>query len=254
MNPFYDGVLLHIGVEKGGTAPVNEVLAVIGEKGEDVDALLKDAGSSAEVVEAAVEEKEEETVKESSREKPDPTPVTIESAPVEIAATATSNGSSGNERIFASPLAKKMAAEKGINLAAVVGTGENQRIIKRDIENYQPAASANGGAATVTYQTVGTESHTDVPNSQMRKAIAKALSASKFSAPHFYLKMEVDMDNAIAARKAINEEEGIKVSFNDMIVKAVAAALRRHPKVNADWMGRFYPLQRSYSCWCRSSG
>ena len=236
---FYDGVLLHIGVEKGGTAPVNEVLAVIGEKGEDVEALLKDAGSAASAEEAPKEEKEAdkkeaEPVKES---KPDPTPVTTESAPAKVAATASSNGSASNERIFASPLAKKMAEEKGINLASVKGTGENQRIVKRDIENFQPAAA--GGGSAVIYQSVGTESYNDVPNSQMRKAIAKALSASKFSAPHFYLKMEVDMDNCIAARKAINEEEGVKVSFNDMIVKAVAAALRRHPKVNADWMGDF---------------
>lgn len=231
---FYDGVLLHIGVEKGGAAPVNEVLAIIGEKGEDVDALLKDAGS-ADTKEESKGESKEETKKETAEEKSDSAPET-ESAPVQVAATS-SNGSSNGERIFASPLAKKMAAEKGINLSNVVGTGENKRIVKRDIENYQPAAS--GGAAAVTYQSVGTESHKDVPNSQMRKAIAKALSASKFSAPHFYLKMEVDMDNCIAARKAINEEEGVKVSFNDMIVKAVAAALRRHPKVNADWMGDF---------------
>lgn len=231
---FYDGVLLHIGVEKGGTAPVNEVLAVIGEKGEDIEALLKDAGSAEPAAEEAPkEEPKAEPVLETSRPKPDPAPVVTE--PVAVPAAST-NGSSSTERIFASPLAKKMAAEKGINLSAVTGTGENQRIVKRDIENYQPAASA--GAGQIIYAApAGQESYTEVPNSQMRKAIAKALSASKFSAPHFYLKMEVDMDNAIAARKAINEEEGIKISFNDMIVKAVAAALRRHPKVNADWMG-----------------
>ena len=231
---FYDGILLHIGVEKGGAAPVNEVLAIIGEKGEDVKALLAEAGS-----------KVEKVVEESSRtkapvehapveveSKPDPAPVAAVAAPV-----ASSNGSSNGERIFASPLAKKMAAEKGINLSSIAGSGENHRIVKRDIENYQPAANAGGGGNVVYAAAVGTESYTDVPNSQMRKAIAKALSASKFSAPHFYLKMEVDMDNAIAARKAINSEEGIKVSFNDMVVKAVASALRRNPKVNADWMG-----------------
>ena len=226
---FYDGVLLHIGVEKGGAAPVNEVLAIIGEKGENVDEILASAGSSAPVEEAkeaapAVEEK--------------PAAVSPEPVAAPVAAVAepvVSNGAStGNEgvRIFASPLAKKMAEEKGINLNTVKGTGEDGRIVKRDIENYTPSA---GGA--VFAAPVGTESYTDVPNSQMRKAIAKALSASKFSAPHFYLKMEVDMDNAIAARKAINADEGVKVSFNDMVIKAVAAALRKHPKVNADWMG-----------------
>lgn len=231
---FYDGVLLHIGVEKGGSAPVNEVLAIIGEKGEDVKALLDSAGSN-----GASEPKEEpkaEPVKEEApavvETKPDPAPVAAETV---AAPVSSSNGSSNGERIFASPLARKMAAEKGISLANVAGSGENSRIVKRDIENYQPAANAGGGV--VYAASTGTESYTDVPNSQMRKAIAKALSASKFSAPHFYLKMEVDMDNAIAARKAINADGDVKVSFNDMVVKAVAAALRRHPKVNADWMG-----------------
>jgi len=231
---FYDGVLLHIGVDKGGSAPVNAVLAVIGEKGEDVKALLAEAGSAAEEApkeEPKVEVKEEAPVKEEP--KPEPAPVAAQAA----SAPVTSNGST-NERIFASPLAKKMAEEKGINLASVTGSGENSRIVKRDIENYQPAANAGGGQI-IYAAPAGTESYTDVPNSQMRKAIAKALSASKFSAPHFYLKMEVDMDNAIAARKAINAQEGVKISFNDMVVKAVAAALRRHPKVNADWMGDY---------------
>ena len=226
---FYDGVLLHIGVEKGGAAPVNEVLAIIGEKGENVDEILASAGSSAPVEEA----KEEAPAVEEKPAAVSPEPV---AAPVAaVAEPVVSNGAStGNEgvRIFASPLAKKMAEEKGINLNTVKGTGEDGRIVKRDIENYTPSA---GGA--VFAAPVGTESYTDVPNSQMRKAIAKALSASKFSAPHFYLKMEVDMDNAIAARKAINADEGVKVSFNDMVIKAVAAALRKHPKVNADWMG-----------------
>ncbi len=230
---FYDGVLLHIGVDKGDAAPVNDILAIIGEKGEDVKAIIAEAGSSA-----------EPAVEESSRKKaevepaPVAAPVTPTPAPVAaevVAEPVISNGSSNGERIFASPLAKKMAAEKGISLSAISGSGENSRIVKRDIENYQPAAS--GGAQVIYAAPTGTESFTDVPNSQMRKAIAKALSASKFSAPHFYLKMEVDMDNAIAARKAINEDGSVKISFNDMVVKAVAAALRKNPKVNADWMG-----------------
>ena len=225
---FYDGVLLHVGVEKGGAAPVNEVLAIIGEKGENVDEILASAGSAAPAEEEAPA-KEEAPVATPVSPEPVAAPVAAIAEPVSINGSTTSNEGG---RIFASPLARKMAEEKGINLNAVKGTGEDGRIVKRDIENYTPAT---GG--TVFAGPVGTESYTDVPNSQMRKAIAKALSASKFSAPHFYLKMEVDMDNAIAARKAINADEGVKVSFNDMVIKAVAAALRKHPKVNADWMG-----------------
>ena len=217
---FFDGYLLHIGIGQGESAPVNDVLAVIGDKGEDITELLASAAS-----ETPAEEKKEEAapVQESSKAQatpaPAPNPASVVAAPV-----ANTNG---NGRVMASPLAKIMAEMKGINLSQVSGSGEGGRIIKRDIENYSPAT---GGS-------VGVESYTDVPNSQMRKAIARSLTASKFSAPHFYLKMEVDMDNAIAARKAINSQEGVKVSFNDMVVKAVAAALRKHPKVNADWMG-----------------
>ncbi|MBI3133346.1 MAG: pyruvate dehydrogenase complex dihydrolipoamide acetyltransferase [Bacteroidetes bacterium] len=237
---FYDGVLLHIGVEKGKAAPVNSVLAVIGKAGEDIKALLADAGNSATVGATATEAK-----------KPDPAPVKTEpvktQTPVTVGEVATSPTmtaavhsapSNGNGRIFVSPLAKKMAEEKGINLATISGSGENHRIVKKDIENYSPAAASSKGAA-VSYAAVGTESYTDVPNSQMRKAIARTLSASKFSAPHFYLKMEVDMENAMAAREAINKDSDVKISFNDIVIKAVASALRKHPKVNADWMGDF---------------
>lgn len=222
---FYDGVLLHIGVNKGDAAPINDILAIIGEKGEDVAAIIAEAGNPA----AAQEQKEEAPV---DKVEPTPTPspaVTVApSAPVESKPAASSNG-----RIFVSPLARKMAEEKGINLATVHGSGENNRIVKSDIENYMPTTAGTNSYAAAA----GTESYTDVPLSQMRKAIARTLTASKFSAPHFYLKMEVDMDNAIAARKAINADEGIKISFNDMIVKASAAALRKNPKVNADWIG-----------------
>ncbi|MBK6953413.1 MAG: pyruvate dehydrogenase complex dihydrolipoamide acetyltransferase [Crocinitomicaceae bacterium] len=230
---FYDGVLLHIGVEKGSAAPVNSVLAVIGKAGEDIKALLADAGGAALVAET---------------KKPDPAPVKTEAPKVEVAVAAKvepavvaashAAPSNGNGRIFVSPLARKMAEEKGINLATVSGSGENHRIVKKDIENYTPAASSGAKGSNVVYAAaVGVESYTDVPNSQMRKAIARTLSASKFSAPHFYLKMEVDMENAMAAREAINADGDVKISFNDMVVKAVAASLRRHPKVNADWIG-----------------
>lgn len=223
---FYDGVLLHIGVDKGQAAPVNAILAIIGAAGEDISALL--AGAPAPT--PAEEKKKVETspVVEST---PSPAPVVekVAAAPVTAAPIANSNG-----RVIASPLAKKLAEEKGIDIQAVAGTGDGGRVVKRDVDHYTPYVPA---AHQMTAVSVGVESFTEVPNSQMRKAIAKTLSASKFSAPHFYLKMEVDMDNAIAARKAINASGDYKVSFNDLIIKAVAAALRRHPKVNADWMG-----------------
>ncbi len=230
---FYDGVLLHIGVEKGKPTPVNALLAIIGEKGEDISALLKDAPAPA------------ADAKPSAAAAPAPVAETAkpEAAPVVAAPTAApapaaaSTTSLNNGRIVASPLAKKLAEERGIDLGFIQGTGDGGRITKRDVDHYVPyTAPARSGANAGSSMT---ESFTDVPNSQMRKAIAKTLTASKFSAPHFYLKMEVDMDNAIAARKAINSTDGVKVSFNDMIIKAVSMALKKHPKVNADWMGDF---------------
>ncbi len=231
---FYDGVLLHIGVEKGKPSPVNALLAIIGEKGEDISALISGAP-------APTEEKKEEPKAETKTEAPkaeeksapvvEAAPAKTESpAPVAASATSLNNG-----RIVASPLAKKLAEERGVDLGFIQGTGEGGRITKRDVDHYVPYDAPAQGNRPAASGLV--ESFTEVPNSQMRKAIAKTLTASKFSAPHFYLKMEVDMDNAIAARKAINSMDGVKVSFNDMIIKAVAAALRKHPKVNADWMG-----------------
>jgi pyruvate dehydrogenase E2 component (dihydrolipoamide acetyltransferase) len=222
---FYDGVLLHIGVEKGQAAPVNSVLAIIGKKGEDIKQILADAESAAPKADTKDEPKVE-TKKEEVKPVPTPAPV-VKEQPQETITVETPEGG----RIFVSPLAKKMAEERNINLAHVKGTGENGRIVKRDIENYVPSASAPVYSAPV-----GKESFTDEPFSQMRKAIARALSASKFSAPHFYLKMEVNMDNAIKARKAMNAKGDVKISFNDMVVKAVAMALRKHPKVNVDYL------------------
>ena len=229
---FYDGVLLHIGVQKGDATPVNEVLAVIGDKGEDISALLAEAMKGA--------PKEEETPKvaqakpEQSAPAPAPTPAPspVQNKPVqeESISVETPNG-----RIFISPLAKKMAEERNINFSHVTGSGDNGRIVKRDIENFVPGSATS--TAPVFAAPTGVESFTDEPLSQMRKAIARTLSASKFTAPHFYLKMEVNMDNAIAMRKSLNADEGVKVSFNDMVVKATAAALRKHPKVNCDWLG-----------------
>jgi len=230
---FYDGVLLHIGIEKGATAPVNDVLAIIGEKGEDIQGLLADAKKSNAVAEEAP--KQEEVLKEEKEAAPvqaaTPAPAP-KPAPQPVAQTAT------DARIFASPLAKKLAEEKGIDVGLVRGTGENGRIVKRDVENYVPYERPAGGNS-FTAAPAGTESYRDENVSQMRKVIAKRLAESKFTAPHFYLTLEIDMDNAIASRKAMNAQEGVKVSFNDMVVKAVAMSLRKHPTVNSAWMVDF---------------
>ena len=222
---FYDGGLLHIGVEKGQTAPVNAVLAIIGEKGDDVKKILKDAEKS-----APVEEKMEAA--------PAPEPVKVErvEAPKPVAqpaAVATPAVSDSNGRVYASPLAKKMANDKGIDLSTVIGTGEGGRVVKRDIDHYTPYT----GGGRAAKQHVGVESFTDEPVSQMRKTIAKRLGESKFSAPHFYLTLDIDMDNAIAIRKQMNSLDGIKVSFNDMVIKACGLSLREHPAVNSSWLG-----------------
>lgn len=145
---------------------------------------------------------------------------------------------SDGSRILASPLAKKLADEKGVDLQFIIGTGEGGRITKRDVEHYvpydAPQRSANPGTGTSTAMV---ESYTDEPISQMRKTIARRLAESKFTAPHFYLTISLDMDNAIAARKSMNAQEDVKVSFNDMVIKAVALSLKRHPNVNSSWLG-----------------
>lgn len=223
---FFDGVLLHIGVDKGQTAPVNAVLAIIGEKGEDVKAILATADVPA-------ESKEEEPVKEvapspAAESKPAPAAQPAPVAQPVVAATIESNG-----KVHASPLARKMANEKGIDLSNVIGTGEGGRIVKRDIDHYTPYVG--GGSKKRGF--VGSESFSEIPVSQMRKTIAKRLAESKFTAPHFYLTLDIDMDNAIALRRSINEIEEYKVSFNDMVIKACGLALREHPAVNSAWMG-----------------
>ena len=228
---FYDGVLLHIGVEKGQTVPVNVLLAIIGNAGEDVQALIAQAGSS-----APAEAPKAEVASPAPASTPAPTTAPVAVAAPVAAPTAPSTVSNTNAsgRILASPLAKKLAEEKGVDLAFIAGTGEGGRITKRDVDHYVPY---NAPARKVTSTTVGVESFTDEPISQMRKTIARRLAESKFTAPHFYLTISIDMDNAIAARKSMNNEEGVKVSFNDMVVKAVAMALRKHPTVNSSWLG-----------------
>ena len=217
---FNEGTLLEIGLKEGESAMVDSVLAIIGPKGTDVSGISenykRDTDTPSEPKEASAKV---EVAAESHSE-------IAKSTPVANQVVATNNG----ERIFASPLAKRMAADKGINLGQVKGTGENGRIVKSDIENFQP-----GTGQTQTYVAVGEESFEEIKNSQMRKTIAKRLGESKFSAPHYYLNIELDMDHAIAARKAINEDPNVKISFTDMIVKACAMALRKHPQVNSQW-------------------
>lgn len=228
---FYDGVLLHIGVEKGQTAPVNAVLAVIGEKGEDVSKILADAEKD-----SPKEEKKSEAPKEESKPAPEPVKAApaVEEKKASAPVAATPSVADNNGRIFASPLARQMANEKGIDLSNVIGTGDGGRIVKKDIEHYQPYS---GGVGNGKRAHVGVESYTDEPVSQMRKTIARRLAESKFTAPHFYLTMDIDMDRAIEIRKSINELGGAKISFNDMVVKACALALTEHPTINSSWMG-----------------
>lgn len=207
------GIILHLNAEEGATIPVETVIAIIGKKGEDFQDLLKGSSTS---VASPVNVEESKVVEEVNPEE------NIQPQ------TTTSNSSS---RVFASPLAKKMAEDKGIDISQLSGSGDNGRIIKRDIENYTPSAMP---AVAIG---VGQESFTEVPVTQMRKTIARRLAESKFTAPHFYLSMEIRMDKAIAARKQMVEYSGEKISVNDLVIKASAIALRKHPMVNAAWLG-----------------
>ncbi len=219
---FYSGTLLKIGIEEGKTATVDSVLAIIGPEGTDVSGVLENLKKGK--ASAKQEKPSEDTGKEGENKSRKETAKTeVHSSQNQIAKT------SGDRRIFASPLARRIAADKGIDLGLVQGSAENGRIVKADVENFQPTA---GGQA---YIPVGTESFEEVKNSQMRKTIARRLGESKFTAPEFYLTIELDMDAAIASRTAINSNPDIKISFNDMIIKACAMAIRKHPQVNSQW-------------------
>ncbi|MCE2864640.1 MAG: pyruvate dehydrogenase complex dihydrolipoamide acetyltransferase [Cryomorphaceae bacterium] len=234
---FYDGVLLHIGVETGKAAPVNSVLAIIGSAGEDISAILANAAAGA----PGASTEAETPAPAPAAPAPTAPPVAASApnpAPVAAPAAAPVANNSNSDRVFASPLAKKLAAERGIDIHAVGGTGENGRIVKRDVDHYVPYTPAANTPA-YTAAPAGTVSFTDEPISQMRKTIARRLAESKFTAPHFYLTLDIDMDAAIATRKGLNSIDGVKVSFNDMVIKAVAMALRKHPAVNSAWMGDF---------------
>jgi pyruvate dehydrogenase E2 component (dihydrolipoamide acetyltransferase) len=226
MESYENGTLLHIEVKEGDAVKIDGLIAIIGEKGTDVSALINHYknGASNTVVAAA--------------------PAANPSTPIAVAAPAaapvavSSNHSSGDDRTKVSPLAKKLAADKGIDIKQVKGSGDHGRIVKKDIENFTPSATvASGTNSTASAGAIGQESFEEVTVSQMRKVIAKRLSESLFTAPHFNLVMEVDMDKAVEARNSINEVASVKISFNDMVIKASAAALRKHPMINASWLG-----------------
>ena len=219
---FNEGTLLYIGLQEGESANVDDLLAIIGPAGTDVSAVAANFSATAT---AATEPTSKEVVKETApvvKETPKAEPVTV-ATPV-----ANTNG-----RLHISPLARKMANEKGIALNQLVGSGENGRIIKRDVENFTPAVA--NSASTAKFVPTGQEDFEEIKNSQMRKTIAKRLGESKFTAPHYYLNVEFDMDNAMAFRAQYNTVPDTKISFNDIIVKACALALRQHPQVNSQW-------------------
>ena len=219
---FNEGTLLHIGLQEGESGNVDDLLAIIGPAGTDVSAVAANFSVTAT---AATEPTSKEVVKETApvvKETPKAEPVTV-ATPV-----ANTNG-----RLHISPLARKMANEKGIALNQLVGSGENGRIIKRDVENFTPAVA--NSVSTAKFVATGQEDFEEIKNSQMRKTIAKRLGESKFTAPHYYLNVEFDMDNAMAFRAQYNTVPDTKISFNDIIVKACALALRQHPQVNSQW-------------------
>jgi pyruvate dehydrogenase E2 component (dihydrolipoamide acetyltransferase) len=224
---FNEGTLLYIGLQEGESANVDDLLAIIGPAGTDVSAVAANFSTAAS---AAVEVPQEATkpatpvVKETP--KADAAPV---ATPVAVAPVSNTTG-----RLHISPLARKMADDKGIALNQLMGSGENGRIIKRDVENFTPAAISSA-ASTAKFVPTGQEDFEEIKNSQMRKTIAKRLGESKFSAPHYYLNVEFDMDNAMAFRAQYNTVPDTKISFNDIIVKACALALRQHPQVNSQW-------------------
>ncbi len=219
---FQDGVLIHIGIAEGKSVPVDSVLAILGKGGEDINAILASLNSGG-------GKKQDSTSQDSKKQD------AVTSSGVETKNAVSTNSTSDGGRIKASPLAKALAKEKGIDISNVHGSGDNGRITKSDIENFKGSTGSKSSAATAQI-TLGKESFTDEPASQMRKTIARRLLESKNGAPHFYLNIEVDMDNAIAARTAINNIPDTKVSYNDLVIKACAAALRKHPRVNSSWM------------------
>lgn len=233
LESYKNGKLLYQGAKKGEKIAVNDLLCIIGEEGKvDVNAIV--AAAKGGVVEAGSQRPEVESKPATPQPESNQQQTTPDQQP---ATSSTENG-----RVKASPLAKKLAAEKGIDISKVSGSGDAGRIVKSDIDNYKPAAPTSGGGSeapgvSATSAPAGQVSFDEVPVSQMRKVIAKRLAESKFSAPHFYLTMAIDMDAAVASRAKLNEVSKVKISFNDLVLKACAVALKQHPKVNSSWLG-----------------
>jgi pyruvate dehydrogenase E2 component (dihydrolipoamide acetyltransferase) len=232
---YEEGTLLYMGVEAGNAAKVNEIIAIVGKAGTDVSAYVaaEKAGGNSQHLSVSSEQPAVQSE------------VAVSQSTANTAAPAEEPTAASNGRVKASPLAKKMAADKGIDISKVSGSGDGGRVTKKDVDGYVPAAAPAQTAASkatapvAAFTASGQEGHTDVPLTQMRKVIARRLGESMFSAPHFYLTMEINMDNAMVARTQLNELSPVKISFNDFVIKAVALSLRQHPNVNSSWMGDF---------------
>lgn len=234
LEAYEDGTLLYVGIKEGDAVPVDAIIAVIGEEGANVEALLARENGEAPAETAAA-----------------PAAQAASSAPAVNGSEKAVSVADSSERVKASPLAKRLADEKGINLSEVAGSGDNGRIVKRDVDEFKPAAQTSAPAAAPAAQTApaakaeaapaasapATGDFVDTPISQMRKTIARRLSESLFTAPHFYVTMEINMDKAMALRPQLNEVATAKISFNDMVIKACAVALKQHPAVNSAWLG-----------------
>lgn len=226
LESYFNGYLLYIGVKSGPVA-VDGIIAVIGEKGESFDHLLKEEKPAA-APESKPDTVKEEPAKAASVEAPKPA--------AEVAQPTTSEPSESG-RVKASPLAKSLASEAGVSIDNIPGSGDNGRVVKKDVENYLTQKPEAVAAIQASTPLLSDFNYGDVPTTQMRKTIARRLGESKFSAPHFYLTVEINMDNAIASRAAINAIHPVKISFNDFVVKACAVALRKHPAINSSWFG-----------------
>ena len=238
MEVYAKGTLLHLALQEGEAAPVDSIIAVVGAPGEDFSSLLSAAPVSAAPATSTPAAPAATIPAAAPVIAVEPIAQTI-SAPV--TASATEGSTDGDDRLKASPLAKKLAQDKGIDIHQVNGSGENGRIVKKDIENFTPAAVKPATASTAVNNTAavvtGTEGFHEVNVSQMRKTIAARLGESKFSAPHFYLTLEINMDKASIAREQMNTISDVKISMNDLVIKAAAAALRKNPNINSSWLG-----------------
>ena len=236
--PGQEGVLLYVGVQEGQTAPVDAILAILGAAGEDVSALV--AGGAA-AAKADASPKEVTAPEPAAASAPAPVshaaPVPAQPSANPVATASLNATAPSDARLKASPLARSLASEHGLSIASIQGTGDGGRITKSDVERSLTLATVEPNAVSAAAVSYPSSGYVDTPVSQMRKTIAKRLAESKFTAPHFYLTIAVDMSAATAARAEINKEGDVKISYNDLVVKSVAKALKKHPAVNSAWMG-----------------